>query len=62
MAMMLLKEVHKDLEECGIQEEGIRYREVFRKKTAEMKDLPEKITKRSNRMFFEKNEQERTRE
>ena len=53
-----VKEVHKDLQRCGIKSEDVGNREVFKKKIAEVKDLSEEKSRRSFRIF---SEEERTR-
>lgn len=45
-----VKEVHRDLEKCGITADDIRNRKIFRQIVAEVKDLADEKTKK-NRVF-----------
>ena len=43
-----VKEVHQDLEECGIREEDVINREVLRRKAAEVKRFVRRETRDNN--------------
>lgn len=52
-----VKEIHQDIDKCGIREEGIGNREVFRIKNVEVKVLPEEKSNRTNG-YYQKYKQE----